>query len=142
MIKQLRLLALLTAFAGAIFHLFAMGGDGYLAREKTRLFDGLKKVETEDRDAWKLVFLERLLSESEQIEALDRAIQEDMLVDPVLGRKLREARELSNKGEQLATLSYLLPSLKKKIRAYTKKVSEKIYDLGYEYESTSSLDAA
>lgn len=96
----------------------------------------LQQVESEERLSWKIIYLHRLLTQKEQIEALDQAVQEKVhkKFDPDLSKELKESRKLTS-DRRIATLYYLLPSAKKQIKALTKKLLEKIDNIKLEEES-------
>jgi hypothetical protein len=119
MIKRLLFLSLVTLI---------ITSESHFSSEE--LVEKFKQANTEERPGWKLVYLRQALSEWEQIEALERALEKQVTTsrDSDLESKLRNSKKLVS-GERIATLSNLLPSPRKQIDAFTTKLAEKIKEL-------------
>jgi len=87
----------------------------------------LERIELEDRDAWKIVYLTRLLNEYEQIEALEEAIREKMIItrDFSLDSKILHAKNDYRNNSERALLLQGLLSRQEYINALNKKVRSK-----------------
>lgn len=129
--KKIMLLVIATIF---------MDGKFSLASEE--LVKKLEEAELSNQSSWKLVYLRRILNENEQIEALDKALEDRIREnrDFSLESKLLASRTLAA-NERIATLEYLLASPQKKAAAFKDKILEKIEKLkAKEEEGNTELD--